>query len=79
MKRQIVSYLIEQNVLVQPNLVKKLEDPQVLKNAAKLVEQKAPVQTVLEIIEPKQKYTEKIKKKPHKTKLKCYLIIINPL
>ena len=61
MKRQIISYLIENNRLVQPALVAKLEDPYILKTAAKLVEEKASVQTILDTIQPKIKINEKSK------------------
>jgi len=58
MRKQIISYLIEHNTLVQPELVEKLEDPYVLKSAANLVKQKASVQTILKIITPKEKTKE---------------------
>ncbi len=60
MKRQIVSYLIERNILVQPELLKKLEDPLTLQKAAQQVEKKESVQAVLETLnsEPRKKEQE---------------------
>ncbi len=55
MKRQIVSYLIEKNILVKPELLARLEDPHILQKAAQQVKEKASVQTVLETIKETKK------------------------
>lgn len=51
MKRQIVSYLIENNILVHPSTIQKLEDPYTLKKTYELVQKKEQIQKILEILE----------------------------
>ena len=50
MKKKIVSYLIENNILVQPEIVKKLDDTYLLKKITELVKNKTPTKEILSAI-----------------------------
>ncbi|HDD70700.1 MAG TPA: hypothetical protein ENF94_00915, partial [Candidatus Woesearchaeota archaeon] len=66
MKKQIVSYLIENNELVKPEILERLKDPNTLKKAAKLVEEKAEAKQIIDVIKTNQAKEKEIKETEHK-------------